>query len=111
MVQNAGFATCVKKHCPKALVVYDLFHIIYNYVRLVISDIRIRLSSDKKIKEDKDGYSLLKNSRILLLTRNSRLSAKRKTKLDNLIDMIYTQLMSSRSFYLTYLIPVQKMKQ
>jgi transposase len=61
MVQNAGFATCVKKHCPKALVVYDLFHIIYNYGRLVISAIRIRLSSDKKIKDDKDGYSLLKN--------------------------------------------------
>ena len=86
MVQSAGFATCVKKHRPKALVVYDLFHIIYNYSRLVISAIRIRLSSDKKIKDDKDGYSLLKKSRILLLTRNSRLSAEIKTKLDNLID-------------------------
>jgi len=84
--QSAGFATCFTKHRPKAFVVYDLFHIIYNYGRLFISAIRIRLSSDKKIKDDKDGYSLLKNSRFLLLTRNSRLSAKRKTKLDKLID-------------------------
>ena len=111
--QSAGFATCVKKHCPKALVVYDLFHIIYNYSRLVISAIRIRLSSDKKIKDDKEGYRLLKNSRFLLLTRNSRLPLKGKRSLITslIITMIYTQLMSSRSFYLTYLIPVQKMKQ
>ena len=80
MDQSAEFTTCVKKHCPKALVVYDLFHIIYNYGRLVISAIRIRLSSDKKIKDGKDGYSLLKNSRFLLLTRNSRLSAEKKNE-------------------------------
>ncbi|MBQ9221870.1 MAG: transposase, partial [Succinivibrio sp.] len=29
MDQNAGFASLVKRYCAKALVVYDLFHMVY----------------------------------------------------------------------------------
>ena len=52
MDQNAGFASCVNKHCPNAKVVYDLFHMVYNYARLVISAIRLRLnlSEEKRLK-------------------------------------------------------------
>ena len=78
MDQNAGFASCVNKHCPNAKVVYDLFHMVYNYARLVISAIRLRLSDANKSSNDKKGYSLLKNSRFLLLTHNASLSEEKR---------------------------------
>ncbi len=71
MDQNAGFANCVKRYCPNACVVYDLFHMVYNFGRLVISAIRLRLAYEKKDDNDEKGYSLLKRSRFLLLTKNS----------------------------------------
>lgn len=86
MDQNAGFATCVKKYCPNAKVVYDLFHMIYNYGRLVISAIRLRLSNDKKEDNDQVAYKILKNSRFLLLAKNSNLSADKKIKLNNILE-------------------------
>ena len=52
MDQNAGFATCVNKYCPNAKVVYDLFHMVYNFGRLVISAIRLRLAYENKNKND-----------------------------------------------------------
>lgn len=85
MDQNAGFANCVRKYCPNAKVVYDLFHLVYNYGRLVISAIRIRLAKECLDKKDKDGYDLLKRSRFLLLTRNANLSADKKLRLDNIL--------------------------
>ncbi len=86
MDQNAGFANCVNRFCPNARVVYDLFHMVYNYGRLVVSAIRIRLSNEYLNKGDEKGYNLLKRSRFLLLTRNSKLSEDRKSKLDNILD-------------------------
>lgn len=72
-------ANCVRKYCPNSKVVYDLFHLVYNYGRLVISAIRIRLAKECLDKKDKDGYELLKRSRFLLLNRNANLSADKKT--------------------------------
>jgi len=86
MDQNAGFANCVNRYCPNAKVVYDLFHMVYNYGRLVISAIRIRLSTEYLNNGDEEGYNLLKRSRFLLLTRNSKLSEDRKVKLDNILE-------------------------
>ena len=85
MDQNAGFATCVRKYCPNARVVYDLFHMLYNYGRLVISAIRIRLAKKSADSGDEDGYKLLKRSRFLLLTHNANLTAEKKVKLDNIL--------------------------
>ncbi len=59
---------------------------VYNYGRLVVSAIRIRLSNEYLNNGDQKGYNLLKRSRFLLLTRNSRLSEDRKSKLDNILD-------------------------
>ena len=85
MDQNAGFATCVKKYCPNAKVVYDLFHMIYNYGRLVVSAIRLRLASEHNGNGDEKPARVLKNSRFLLLTKLSKLSSERKVKLDDLL--------------------------
>ena len=72
--------------CPNAKVVYDdLFHVIYNYGRLVISTIRIRLANAFKENNDEIGYQLLKRSRSILLTRNSNLTEDRKIRLDDIL--------------------------
>ena len=60
--QNAGFAKCVEKYCPNAKVVYDQFHLISNFGRMVISAIRIRLSNQCEENGNKDAASLLKGS-------------------------------------------------
>lgn len=91
MDQNAGFAKCVEKYCPNAKVVYDQFHLISNFGRMVISAIRIRLSNLCEENGNKDAASLLKGSRFLLLTRNSRLPDNRRTKLDDILKF-YTDL-------------------
>lgn len=86
MDQNAGFANCVARYCPNAKVVYDLFHMVYNFGRLVISAIRIDLANDHKQKDDEVGYELIKRSRYLLLSRNSKLSDKQKVRLDDILN-------------------------
>ena len=91
MDQNAGFASLVKRYCSKALVVYDLFHMVYNFGRLVISAIRIRLANYYRDHGDEAGYELLKGSRFLLLTRNSRLSEEKKLRLDSILSY-YSEL-------------------
>lgn len=91
MDQNAGFAKCVEKYCPNAKVVYDQFHLISNFGRMVISAIRIRLSNQCEENGNKDAASLLKGSNSLLLTRNSRLPDNRRTKFDDILKF-YTDL-------------------
>ena len=86
MDQNAGFASLVKRYCKNARVVYDLFHLVYNYGRLVISAIRIRLANEYRDKGDEKGYNLLKRSRFLLLTRNANLTEEKKLKLENILS-------------------------
>lgn len=89
MDQNAGFANCVKRYCPNACVVYDLFHMVYNFGRLVISAIRLRLAYEKKDDNDEKGYSLLKRSRFLLLTKNSNLSEEKRIKLNDILSFYH----------------------
>lgn len=58
--QNAGFAKCVEKYCPNAKVVYDQFHLISNFGRMVISAIRIRLSNQCEENGNKMLFHFLK---------------------------------------------------
>ena len=89
MDQNAGFANCVRKYCPNAKVVYDLFHMVYNYGRLVISAIRLRLSEENKKQHDEKGYSLLKRSRFLLLAKNANLPENKRVRLEEILSFYH----------------------
>lgn len=89
MDQNAGFANCVRKYCPNAKVVYDLFHMVYNYGRLVISAIRLRLSEENKKQHDEKGYSLLKRSRFLLLAKNANLPEDKRVRLEEILSFYH----------------------
>ena len=64
---------------------------VYNFGRLVISAIRIRLANYYRDHGDEAGYQLLKGSRFLLLTRNSRLSEEKKLRLDSILSY-YSEL-------------------
>ena len=70
---------CVNKYCPNAKVVYDLFHMVYNFGRLVISAIRLRLAYENKNKNDDNAYSLLKRSNFCYLQK-TLIYQKKKNK-------------------------------
>lgn len=57
---NAGYAEEVRAQCPKARIVYDLFHVVAKYGREVIDRVRVdeanRLRADKKARQV--GYAL-----------------------------------------------------
>ena len=72
MDMNTAFDLEVKKHCPQAEVVYDLFHVVARYGRDVID--RIRVDQANLLREDKPARKAVKQSRWLLL-RNRDLSA------------------------------------
>lgn len=86
MDQNAGFANCVKRYCPNAIVVYDLFHMVYNFGRLVISSIRIRLANQFLSDKDEAGYKRLKNSRFMLLARKNNLPEEKLLRLNDILN-------------------------
>jgi len=68
------------KYCPQAKIVYDKFHVIANYHK-IIDQIR-RAKFKRAESEDKN---LLKGSRYLLLKNRSKLSEKKQQKLEELL--------------------------
>ena len=62
---------------------------VYNFGRLVISAIILRLAYENKNKNDDNAYSLLKRSRFLLLTKNSNLSEEKRIKLNDILSFYH----------------------
>ncbi|GAB6176523.1 ISL3-like element ISBma1 family transposase [Desulfobaculum senezii] len=69
MDMNGAYAAEVKAQCPKAEIVYDLFHVVAKYGREVID--RVRNDEANRLNHDKDARKVVKGSRWLLL-RNRR---------------------------------------
>ena len=67
---------------------------VYNYGRLVISAIRLRLSEENKKQHDEKGYSLLKRSRFLLLAKNANLPEDKRVRLEEILSF-YQDLYSA----------------
>lgn len=65
MDMNAAFALEVKKHCPYAEIVYDLFHVVSKYGREVID--RVRVDEANRLRDDKPARKVIKSARWLLL--------------------------------------------
>lgn len=83
MDMNTAFDLEVKQHCPKARVVYDLFHVIAKYGREVID--RVRVDQANKLRHDKPARRLVKRSRWLLLRNPENLAVDQANKLDELL--------------------------
>lgn len=83
MDMNTAFDLEVKQHCPKARVVYDLFHVVAKYGREVID--RVRVDQANQLRHDKPARRLVKRSRWLLLRNPENLASDQATKLDELL--------------------------
>lgn len=62
----------VKAQCPKAKLVYDLFHVVAKYGRDVID--RVRVDEANRVKSDKDARKVVKGARWLLLRNSENLT-------------------------------------
>ncbi len=85
MDQSTAFDLEVKKQCPHAVVVYDLFHVLSNYGRKVID--RVRVDAANKLKHIPDLRKVVKGSRYLLYKRPEELSEHEHTKLADLAKL------------------------
>ena len=83
MDMNTAFDLEVKKHCPQAEVVYDLFHVVARYGRDVID--RIRVDQANLLREDKPARKAVKQSRWLLLRNRDNLKDGQAVQLQELL--------------------------
>lgn len=65
MDMNTAFDLEVRQHCPKARVIYDLFHVVAKYGREVID--RVRVDEANRLRHDKPAWRVIKQARWLLL--------------------------------------------
>ncbi len=75
------YTNVVKKYCPWARIVYDKFHIISNYHK-IIDIVRRREFAQASV----EGKALLKGSRYLLLKNKGNLKESGKDKLENILE-------------------------
>ncbi|BAN49534.1 ISL3 family transposase [Metapseudomonas resinovorans] len=83
MDMNTAFDLEVKRHCPQAEVVYDLFHVVARYGRDVID--RIRVDQANRLREDKPARKVVKQSRWLLLRNRENLKGGQAVQLQELL--------------------------
>ena len=65
MDMNTAFDAEVKHWCPKAKVVYDLFHVVAKYGREVVA--RVRVDAANALRGDKRQRKMVKSVHWLLL--------------------------------------------
>ena len=83
MDMNTAFDLEVKRHCPQAEVVYDLFHVVARYGREVID--RIRVDQANLLRNDKSARKVVKRSRWLLLRNPENLKDGQAVQLQELL--------------------------
>ena len=84
MDMSAAFEQEVRAQCPKAEVVFDLFHVVAKYGREVID--RVRVDEANRLRGDKAARQVVKGSRWLLLRNRENLSRSRDAvRLDELL--------------------------
>ena len=83
MDMNTAFDLEVKRHCPQAEVVYDLFHVVARYGRDVID--RVRVDQANLLRQDKPARKVVKQSRWLLLRNRENLKDGQAVQLQELL--------------------------
>ena len=83
MDMNTAFDLEVRKHCPNAEVVYDLFHVVARFGREVVD--RVRVDQANALKDQPAARQVVKRSRWLLLRNHDNLKAEQAVKLDELL--------------------------
>lgn len=84
MDMNGAFEAEVRHQCPKAELVFDLFHVVAKYGREVVD--RIRVDEAKRLKDDEKARKLVKGARWLLLrNRDNIKKPEDRVRLDELL--------------------------
>lgn len=104
MDQNSAMDLEVRAHCPKARLVYDLFHVIAKFGREVID--RVRVDQANALRHDKPARRAVKQSRWLLLRNPENLDPRQAANLDELLavnqPLMIAYLMKSQLKQLWY---------
>lgn len=83
MDMNTAYDLEVQMHCPKARIVYDLFHVIAKYGREVID--RVRVDEANRHKQNLPMRRVVKRARWLLLRNRENVPVAQQPKLDELL--------------------------
>lgn len=83
MDMNAAYELEVRKHCPNAEVVYDLFHVVAKYGRDVVD--RVRVDQANRLRHDKKARRVIKGSRWLLLRNAENVTGDEQIRLTELL--------------------------
>jgi transposase len=83
MDMNAGYELEVKAHCPRAAIVFDLFHVVAKYGREVID--RVRVDRANELRSQRRERKIVKGARWLLLKNRDSLHAGEDVALEELL--------------------------
>lgn len=85
MDMNTAMDLEVKRHCPQARVVYDLFHVVAKFGREVVD--RVRVDQANQLRHDKPARQAVKRSRWLLLRNPENLPNDQAMQLNELLEI------------------------
>ena len=80
---NTAYEFEIRAHCPRAEIVYDLYHVVAKYGREVID--RVRVDEANRLRADRGARRVVKSSRWLLLRNRSGLDKQQSVRLDELL--------------------------
>jgi transposase len=83
MDMNPAYEEEVRAHCPQAVLVYDLFHVVAKYGREVID--RVRVDEAHRVRHDTAARKVIKGARWLLLRNRENVEAKDRVRLRDLL--------------------------
>ena len=83
MDMNTAFDLEVKRHCPQAEVVYDLFHVVARFGRDVVD--RVRVDQANALRDQPGARRVIKRSRWLLLRNRDNLKHEQADRLEELL--------------------------
>lgn len=95
MDMNAGYELEVRRHCPQAAIVFDLFHVVAKYGREVID--RVRVDRANELREQQQDRRIVKGARWLLLKNRESLRTGEDVQLREL-------LAANRSLFIVYVL-------
>lgn len=75
----------VQAHCPRAQIVYDLFHVVAKFGREVVD--RVRVDQANLLRHDKPARKVVKRSRWLLLRNPENLKGNQAKQLKALLEL------------------------
>jgi len=82
MDEHKPYILATQKYCPQAVIVYDQFHVLNNYGK-VIDKVR----NQECLKASKEEYEVIKGSKYLLLSNRENLNYEKSIRLQDVLKV------------------------